>query len=333
MERPRGKAANPQTRIGDVAERAVPFRDVGSVLEVVNVDIRTDVGVDFNRVKAVVAEVVVSKSQVNLAGDDGAPLFGVETDVEVGVFENIHGLVGVHFVKVDVAHANADAALVFSAGRFVIRGWVVVEGLAAVGLVAASGGVGIGQADGVGGRDAGQGEVAGVDVAQEERRDEILRERERTGDVKRNPLNPNTQRHVRRWLRKPRVHHDGIGLRIGKGDVKGQTLHQRNFEMLEFVPERVVDVQGAHGPLECRANPQLGGHTGDTGKRVVRGFNAKPFAKCGQSFKGQRHRQIIGTVPVDVNVILKQHQVGADEEFAGEGALVPRFVRWAVVAR
>ena len=161
-----------------------------------NVDIRADIGIDFNRVKAVVAEVVVSKGQVDLAGDDGAPLLGVETDVEVGVFEDVNGLVGVHLVEVDVAHANADAALVLSAGRFVIRGWVVVEGLAAVGLVAASRSVRVGQANSVGGRDAGQGEVAGVDVAQEEGRDEILRERERTGDVKRNPFNPNAQRNV-----------------------------------------------------------------------------------------------------------------------------------------
>ena len=196
MERPRGKATNPESRVGDVAERAVPFRDVGAVLEVVNVHIRANIRVDFDGVEAVVAEVVVSKGQVHLAGDDGAPLFRVEPDVKVGVFENVHRLVWVHFVEVDVAHANANATLVISTGRFVIRGWVVVEGLAAVGLVAASRSVGVGQANSVGGRDAGQGEVAGVDVAQEKGRDEILRERERTGDVKRDSLNPNAQRHV-----------------------------------------------------------------------------------------------------------------------------------------
>ena len=102
--------------------------------------------------------------------------------------------------------------------------------------------------------------------------------------------------------------------------------------MFEFVPKRVVDVQGAHGPLEGRANPQLGGYAGCAGNGVVRCFNAETLAKCGQSFKGQRDRQIIGPVSIDVNVVLKQHQVGADEQFAGEGALVPRFVGWTVVS-
>ena len=47
-------------------------------------------------------------------------------------------LVGLHFIKMDVAHANADAALVLTALGVVIGRRIVVHGLAAVGLVGTS---------------------------------------------------------------------------------------------------------------------------------------------------------------------------------------------------
>ena len=55
-----------------------------------NVDVRPDIGINFDGVKTVVPEVVVSQREVDLARDDGAALLRVEANVEVGVFEDLN---------------------------------------------------------------------------------------------------------------------------------------------------------------------------------------------------------------------------------------------------
>ena len=125
-----------------------------------NVNVRTHIGVNLNGVETVVPKVVVSQGQIDFARNDGAAVLGVETNVEVGIFENVHRLVRVDLTEMDVPHTNANAALVFSTWCVVVRGRVVVERLAAVGLVKAARRVGVGQAHGVRSGDAGQGKIA-----------------------------------------------------------------------------------------------------------------------------------------------------------------------------
>ena len=298
-----------------------------------DVDVRAHVGEDLDGVETVVAEVVVSQGQINFAGDDGAAFLGVKADVKVGVFQNVHRLVGLDLVKVDVTHTDANATLVFSALGAVVRGRVVVQRLAAVGLVGAPRGVGVGQTNGVRCRHAGQRQVAGVHVAQKKRGEELLRQGNGAGDVKRYALDTDPEGYVRRRLREAGVDHDGVRLRVGKRDVKRQTLHERDLEVLEFVPKRVVDVQGAHGPLEGRTDPKFGRNARCPRNRVVRGLDAKAFPQSGQPLEREGNGEVVRSVPVHVDVVLKQDQVGSNEQFTGERALVPRLVGGAVVSR
>ena len=102
--------------------------------------------------------------------------------------------------------------------------------------------------------------------------------------------------------------------------------------MLQFVPQRVVEVQCADRPLEGGPYPKFGGKAGTTRDRIVHRFNAKALAGCGQPFQGQSHRKVVVVVAVNVDVIFKQHEVRAHQELTREGALVPRLVGRSVVA-
>ena len=128
------------------------------------------------------------------------------------------------------------------------------------------------------------------------------------------------------------INHDGVGFRVGQRDVKRQPLHQRDLKVFKFVPQGVVDVQGADGPLEGRTNPQLRGNARYTRNGVVAGLNAEAFAQRGQSFQGQAHGKVVRAVAIDVDVILEQDQIGADQYLTREGPLVPRLVGRSVVS-
>ena len=117
MERAGRQATNPQARIRYVSKGTVAFGDVGTVLKVMDVDITTNIGVNFDGVKGVLTDVIVSQRQVNLAWNDGFSFLWVETNIQVGVFEDVNRLVGLDFAKVHVAHADADATLVLTAFR------------------------------------------------------------------------------------------------------------------------------------------------------------------------------------------------------------------------
>ena len=83
----------------------------------------------------------------------------MESHIQVSVFQNLDRLVGLNFIKMDIAHANADAALVLTTLGVVIGRWVVVHGLTAIGLVGTSRSVWVGQTNRIRSRDTGQGEV------------------------------------------------------------------------------------------------------------------------------------------------------------------------------
>ena len=55
-----------------------------------NVDICSDVRVNLDGVKTVVAKVVIAQCQINFAGDDGVPFLRVKPDIKIGVFENVN---------------------------------------------------------------------------------------------------------------------------------------------------------------------------------------------------------------------------------------------------
>ena len=117
------------------------------------VHVRTDIGIDFYGVKTVVAKVVISERKVNFTGNDAVSLLGMKTDIEVCVFEDVDGPVGLNLTEMDVTNADTDAALVFPAQGFVIRSRVVIQRLAAVGLVGASRGVRVGEPYSIGSGD------------------------------------------------------------------------------------------------------------------------------------------------------------------------------------
>ena len=119
-----------------------------------NENVRANIGVDFDGVKGVLTDVVISQRQVNLAWDDGFSFLWVETNIQVGVFEDVNRLVGLDFAKVHVADTDADATLVLTALGIVIRRGVIVQGLAAVRLVKSTGCIRVGQAHGIRSGDA-----------------------------------------------------------------------------------------------------------------------------------------------------------------------------------
>ena len=160
----------------------------------------------------------------------------------------------------------------------------------------------------------------------------MLRECNGVGDVKGNALDANTKLHVGRWLSEPRVDNDSVRLGIGQGDVKRQPFHQADLEMFQLVPERVVDVQSAHRPLEGRSYPEFGRQAWSARNGVVARLNTKALAKRGEPLKGEADRQIIGPITVDIDVVLEQDQVGAHKQFARERPLVPSLVGRSVVA-
>ena len=84
----------------------------------------------------------------------------MESHIQVGIFQNVDRLVGLNFVKMDVAHADGDTALVLTALGVVIGRRVVIHGLTAIGLVGTSRSVWVGQTNRIRSRDAGQCEVA-----------------------------------------------------------------------------------------------------------------------------------------------------------------------------
>ena len=161
----------------------------------------------------------------------------------------------------------------------------------------------------------------------------MLREGDGAGDVEGNAFDADPQGDIRGRLSESGVNHDGVGFRVGQRDVKRQPLHQRDLKVFEFVPQRVVDVQGADGPLEGRTNPQFGGNSRDTWDGVVAGLNAEAFAQRGQPFQGQAHRKVVRAVAIDIDVVLEQDQIGADQYLASERPLVPRLVGRSVVSR
>ena len=105
-------------------------------------------------------------------------------------------------------------------------------------------------------------------------------------DVKGNALNPHTEGDIGGRLGEASVNHDGVRFGIGERDVKGQPFHQRDFQVFEFIPQGIVDVQRIDRPLEGRTNPQFGRHTGGTRNRIVTRFNSKAFTEGGQTLKG-----------------------------------------------
>ena len=150
--------------------------------------------------------------------------------------------------------------------------------------------------------------------------------------VEGNTLDAHAEGDIGRRLCESGVHNDGVGFRVGQRDVEGQALHERHFEMFEFVPQRVVDVQGADGPLEGRANPQLRRNPWCTRNGVVAGFDTEALTEGRQTFQSQPDREVVCTISIDVDVVHEQHKVRADQQLAREGALVPCLIGGAIVA-
>ena len=80
-----------------------------------NVHVGADVRINLNGVKSVLAVVVVAQREVNFAWNQGAALFGMEPDIQVGHFKHGNGRILPHLTKVNVAHADPDTALVLPA--------------------------------------------------------------------------------------------------------------------------------------------------------------------------------------------------------------------------
>ena len=148
------------------------------------VDVCAHIGVNLDGVETVVSKVVVAQRQVDFAGNDGVSFLGVEANIEVGVFKNVNGLVGLNLSKANVTHANANAAFVVPALGIVVGFRIVIQSLAAIGLVGAPRCIRVVQANGVGGRDSCQRQIAGVHVAQQKRCKELLREGDGAANVK-----------------------------------------------------------------------------------------------------------------------------------------------------
>ena len=138
-----------------------------------DVHVRANIGVNLHGIKGVLAVVVVAQRQVHFARNERAAFFRVEAHIEVSDLKNGDGLVGLNFPEVDIAHANADTAFVLSARSIVIARRVVVERLRTIRLFVAPRSVRIGEANRVGRRHTRQRQVTGVDLAREERGDEL----------------------------------------------------------------------------------------------------------------------------------------------------------------
>ena len=187
--------------------------------------------------------------------------------------------------------------------------------------------IGIGKANGVRCRHARERQIAGVDIAAQQGKGQLGCAGEGAADIERNAFNADPQGHVGRGLGKPGVDDHGVGFGVGQGDVERQPLHQRHFEVFEFIPQRVVDVQGVDRPLEGRANPQFGRH----GNQSTAQLDAPSFALGGQAAQGERHGEVVGAVPINVHVVFEKNQVGSHQQFTREGARIPGFVGRPVV--
>ena len=129
-------------------------------------------------------------------------------------------------------------------------------------------------------------------------------------------------------MSKTRIDNHGVGFGIRERDVERQAFHERYFEVLKFVPEWIVDVEGVHRPLERGPYPQLGWH----GNQPSAQLNAPTFALGCQPFQGEGYGNVVRSVTINVHEILKQHEIGAHQQFTGEGSRIPCLVGRAVVS-
>ena len=284
---------------------------------------------NFDGVKGIVTGVVVAQCKVDLAGDARFPCLWMEAHVDVSEFQDGHRLVGLNRTEVNVAHANADAAFVLTAGRVVVRLRVVVQGLAAIRLFRAPRRVRVGEANGIRCGDACQRQVTGIHEPAQQGRRQASDGAEGVADVEGNPFDAHAQPNIVRGLGEARVHHHGIGFRVGQRDVKRQALHHRHLKVLKVVPQGIVDVHGADFPLEGGLEPNFRGCGNETAARL----NAPTLTEGRDALDGQGNGQIVCTVAIDVDVVLKQDEVGANQQLPRKRARIPRLVRRAVVAR
>ena len=186
-------------------------------------------------------------------------------------------------------------------------------------MQAASGRIWVLDGDGVRCRNGGQRKGVCTDASAEQIQQQLAHVGDGVRDFEGDAVQTNANAELVRRLREARVDHDGVGLGFLHREIKGEALEQADLEEGHVVPKRVSGVDLMHAPLENRTNPQ--GFWNQAWQRpdaAARG-DVPTLAALKQTLDRQLNDDVIRSIPVNVDVIVKEVEVRPERDVACEG--------------
>ena len=244
----------------------------------------------------------------------------MEAGVNVGQFKHVgHAPVVAGHVEVNETDADAEGTSVLVAvhARLILR--VVPILVRTFRLQAASGRVWVLDGDGVRCGNGGQREGVCTDASAEQIQQQLAHVGDGVRDFEGDAVQTNANAELVRRLGEARVDHDGVGLGLLHREIEREALEQTDLEEGHVVPKRISGVDLMHAPLENGTDPQ--GFWNQPWQRpdaAARG-DVPTLAALKQTLDRQFHDDVVGSIPVDVDVIVEEVEVRTDRDVAGEG--------------